>query len=76
LHNRSDTDTFKLVTPPLFVSDDTIIRMAIISLLAATCKLNGINPLEDFPDIIPRVASHLANQIAEFIPTHWKNICS
>ena len=46
-------------------------RMAIIYSLAATCKINGINPYEYFYDILPRVASYPANKIADLTPIKW-----
>jgi transposase len=47
-------------------------RMAIIYSLVATCKINEINPYEYFYDILPKVASYPAKQIADLIPTNWK----
>jgi transposase len=47
-------------------------RLAIFYSLVATCKLNGINPYEYFYDILPKVASYSANQIADLTPLNWK----
>jgi len=47
-------------------------RMAIIYSLAATCKLNGINPYEYFFEVLPKVASYPAKQIADLTPINWK----
>jgi len=46
--------------------------MAIIYSLTATCKLNEINPYEYFFDILPKVASYPAKQIADLTPINWK----
>ena len=46
--------------------------MAIIYSLTATCKLNDINPYEYFFDILPKVASYPAKQIADLTPISWK----
>ena len=46
--------------------------MAIIYSLTATCKLNGINPYEYFFDILPKLASYPAKQIADLTPISWK----
>jgi transposase len=46
--------------------------MAIIYSLTATCKLNDINPYEYFFDILPKVASYPAKQIADLTPINWK----
>lgn len=47
-------------------------RMAIIYSLAATCKLNGVNPYEYFVDILPKVASYGSRKIADLTPITWK----
>lgn len=48
-------------------------RMAIIYSLVATCKLNDINPYEYFVDVLPKIASYPANNIADLIPLQCKN---
>jgi len=47
-------------------------RLAIYYSLAATCKLNDINPYEYFCDILPKVASYPSQKIADLVPTNWK----
>jgi transposase len=53
-------------------SPDGAQRLATFYSLVATCKLNNINPYEYFVDILPKVASHPSNKIAELTPAQWK----
>jgi transposase len=46
-------------------------RLAIIYSLVATCKLNGINPYEYFYDVLPKIPTYPAKNIAELTPVNW-----
>jgi len=48
-------------------------RLAIIYSLVATCKLNDINPYEYFYDILPKIPSYPAKNIARLTPLEPKN---
>lgn len=47
-------------------------RAAIIYSLIVTCKLNDINPMDYFTDILVRVADHPQKRIHELTPRAWK----
>jgi transposase len=49
-------------------------RLAIIYSLVATCKLNDINPYEYFYDILPKIPSYPAKNIADLTPVNWRTL--
>ncbi len=49
-------------------------RAAVIYSLVASCKLNDIDPLRYFRDVLSRVSTHPADKIDELLPSEWKKL--
>lgn len=47
-------------------------RAAIIYSLVASCKLCKIDPFAYLQDVLDRVSTHPARQIADLLPAHWQ----
>ena len=47
-------------------------RAAIIYSLVASCKLSKIDPFTYLRDVLDRVSTHPASQIADLLPANWK----
>jgi transposase len=57
----------------LFVGNDAGgKRAAILYSLIESCKRHGINPVEYLTDVLTRIATHPAAQIADLAPANWK----
>lgn len=53
-------------------SDLAAERAAVIYSLMATCKLNNVEPLAYFTDVLERIADHPINRLDELLPFNWK----
>lgn len=42
----------------------------------ATCKINGVNPLNWLTDVLERIQEHKANRLHELLPQNWKQLSS
>lgn len=47
-------------------------RAAVIYSLLATCKAHEVNPQEWLADVLARIPTHPARQVAELLPHRWK----
>ena len=47
-------------------------RSAMLYSLLGTCKLNGVNPIVWFTDVLKRINSHHINQIQDLLPHNWQ----
>ena len=58
----------------LFVGNDVGgKRAAILYSLIESCKRHGVNPVEYLTDVLTRIATHPATQIADLAPANWKS---
>lgn len=46
--------------------------MGIVHSLIATCRLHGVDPYDYLVDVLQRVASHPATEVAQLTPRLWK----
>jgi len=47
-------------------------RAAVIYSLIASCKLCKIDPFAYLQDVLDRVSTHPASQVADLLPANWK----
>jgi len=47
-------------------------RAAVIYSLVETCKRHGVEPFEYLRDVLSRIRTHPADQLAELTPRAWK----
>ncbi|WMJ71721.1 IS66 family transposase [Cytophagaceae bacterium ABcell3] len=52
-------------------SHDAAQRAAQIYSLVASCKINGVNPLEWMKDVLERIDNHPVNRLEELLPGKW-----
>ena len=58
----------------LFVGNDAGgKRAAILYSLIESCKRHGVNPVEYLTDVLRRIATHPAAQVADLAPANWKS---
>ncbi len=48
-------------------------HIGIIQSLITTCRLHGVDPYQYLVDVLQRVASHPATEVAELTPRLWKD---
>lgn len=53
-------------------SEAGAMRAANIYSLAASCKLNDIDPFAYFRDVLVRISIHPMEKIDELLPSNWK----
>jgi transposase len=53
-------------------SDEGGRRAAILYSLVASCQQNGVEPFRYLRDVIERVSTHPAREVAELMPSRWK----
>jgi transposase len=57
----------------LFVGNDAGgKRAAILYSLIESCKRHGVNPVEYLADVLTRISTHPAAQVADLAPANWK----
>jgi len=57
----------------LFVAhDDSGQRYAINMSIVATCRLNGINPVDYLTDVLPKIADTKVSDLARLLPQNWQ----
>jgi len=58
----------------LFVAhDDSGQRYAINMSIVATCRLNGINPVDHLTDVLPKIADTKVSDLARLLPQNWQS---
>ena len=55
-------------------SHDAAQRAAVVYSLIATCKLNGINPVDWLNDVIARIPTMTVNEMEPLLPMNWKPV--
>jgi transposase len=47
-------------------------NLAVLYTLVATCEKHGVNPIDYITDVLTRVQTHPARDVAELLPHRWK----
>lgn len=55
-------------------SHDGAQRAAILYSLIASCRLNNVNPVLWFTDVLRRIQSYPVNRLSELLPHNWKSL--
>jgi len=53
-------------------SHDGARRSAMMYSFVGSCKMNGINPQEWFPDVLLKLPDTKASQLFTLLPNYWK----